>query len=121
MPDAVLLAGALVALLVGLALWFAVVPLRLRGTVALAAAVLGAGPLVAWAFSQDGLTTDRAPIAARVDAGHEFGALLLLMVALLLAAGLAVQFAAAQPRPRTSAGSPAARRSPCSRSCRCSV
>ena len=68
--------GALVALLVGLALWFAVVPLRLRGTVALAAAVLGAGPLVAWAFSQDGLTTDRAPIAARVDAGHEFGALL---------------------------------------------
>ena len=76
--------GALVALLVGLALWFAVVPLRLRGTVALAAAVLGAGPLVAWAFSQDGLTTDRAPIAARVDAGHEFGSLLLLMVVLLL-------------------------------------
>ena len=74
-------------------------PLRLRGTVALAAAVLGAGPLVAWAFSQDGLTTDRAPIAARVDAGHEFGALLLLMVALLLAAGLAVQFAAAQRPP----------------------
>ena len=91
--------GALVALLIGLALWFAVVPLRLRGTVALAAAVLGAGPLVAWAFSQDGLTTDRAPIAARVDAGHEFGALLLLMVALLLAAGLAVQFAAAQRSP----------------------
>ena len=91
--------GALVALLIGLALWFAVVPLRLRGTVALAAAVLGAGPLVAWAFSQDGLTTDRAPIAARVDAGHEFGALLLLMVALLLAAGLAIQFAAAQRPP----------------------
>ena len=91
--------GALVALLIGLALWFAVVPLRLRGTVALAAAVLGAGPLVAWAFSQDGLTTDRAPLAARVDAGHEFGALLLLMVALLLAAGLAVQFAAAQRPP----------------------
>ena len=91
--------GALAALLIGLALWFAVVPLRLRGAVALAAAVLGAGPLVAWAFSQDGLTTDRAPIAARVDAGHEFGALLLLMVALLLAAGLAVQFAAAQRPP----------------------
>ena len=91
--------GALVALLIGLALWFAVVPLRLRGTVALAAAVLGAGPLVAWAFSQDGLTTDRAPLAARVDAGHEFGALLLLMVALLLAAGLAIHFAAAQQPP----------------------
>ena len=107
MPDAVYSRGALVALLIGLALWFAVVPLRLRGTVALAAAVLGAGPLVAWAFSQDGLTTDRAPLAARVDAGHEFGALLLLMVALLLAAGLAVQFAAAQradPHQRRLAG-----------------
>ena len=91
--------GALVALLIGLALWFAVVPLRLRGTVALAAACSAPGPLVAWAFSQDGLTTDRAPIAARVDAGHEFGALLLLMVAVLLAAGLAVQFAAAQRSP----------------------
>ena len=36
--------GALVALLIGLALWFAVVPLRLRGTVALAAAVLARRP-----------------------------------------------------------------------------
>jgi len=100
--------GALAALLIGIALWFAIVPLRLRGAVALAAAVLGAAPVVAWAFAQDGLTTDRAPIAARVDAGHEFGALLLLMAAVLLAAGLAVQFAAAQrpptPRQRRLAG-----------------
>jgi tetratricopeptide (TPR) repeat protein len=100
--------GALAAMLIGVALWFAIVPLRLRGAVALAAAVLGAAPVVAWAFAQDGLTTDRAPIAARVDAGHEFGALLLLMAAVLLAAGLAVQFAAAQrpptPRQRRLAG-----------------
>ena len=69
---------------------------------------LVAGPVIAWAFSQDGLTTDRAPIAARVDAGHEFGALLVLMAAVLLAAGLAVHFAAAQrpptPRERRLAG-----------------
>ena len=91
--------GALVALLVGLALWFLLVPLKLRGAVVLAGVVLGAAPVVAWAFSQDGLTTDRAPIAARVDAGHEFGALLLLMVAVLLVAGLAVHFAAAQRPP----------------------
>src|SRR3712207_8146046 len=45
-----------------------------RSAVALAASVLIAGPVVAWAFKQDGLTTDRAPMAARVDAGHEFGA-----------------------------------------------
>jgi tetratricopeptide (TPR) repeat protein len=100
--------GALVALLAGVGLWFAVVPLRLRATVAMAAGVLGAAPVVAWAFSQDGLTTDRAPIAARVDAGHEFGALLVLMASVLLAAGLVVQFAAAQraptPRARRIAG-----------------
>jgi hypothetical protein len=95
--------GALVAVAVGVAAWFLLVPLRLRATVALAAAVVGAAPMVAWAFSQDGLTTDEAPIAARVDAGHEFGALLLLMTAVLLAVGLAVHFAAAQrpPSPRT--------------------
>ena len=94
--------GALVALAFGVAAWFLLVPLRLRALVALAASVVVAGPVIAWAFSQDGLTTDRAPIAARVDAGHEFGALLLLMAAVLLAAGVAVQFAAAQrpPTPR---------------------
>jgi hypothetical protein len=91
--------GSLVALAIGCGAWFLLVPLRLRGIVALAAGVLVAGPVVAWAFAQDGLTTDRAPIAARVDAGHEFGALLLLMVAVLLAAGLAIQFAAAQRPP----------------------
>jgi hypothetical protein len=92
--------GALVALVIGGAIWFLVVPLRLRAIAALAAGVLGAAPIVAWAFSQDGLTTDRAPIAARVDAGHEFGALLVLMAVVLLAAGLAVHFAVAQ-RPLT--------------------
>jgi tetratricopeptide (TPR) repeat protein len=100
--------GALAALLVGLIVWFVTVPLRLRAAVALAAGVVGAAPLVAWAFAQDGLTTDRAPIAARIDAGHEFGALLLLMVAVLLAAGVAAHFAAAQrpptPRERRIAG-----------------
>lgn len=91
--------GSIVALLVALAAWFLLVPLRLRGAVALAASVLIAGPVTAWAFRQDGLTTDRAPMAARVDAGHEFGALLLLMAAVLLAAGLVVQFTAAQRPP----------------------
>ena len=100
--------GALVALAFGIAAWFVLVPLRLRALVTLAGAVAVAGPVIAWAFSQDGLTTDRAPIAARVDAGHEFGALLILMAAVLLAAGLLVQFTAAQrpptPRQRRLAG-----------------
>jgi hypothetical protein len=100
--------GALAALAFGIAAWFVLVPLRLRALVTLAGAVAVAGPVIAWAFRQDGLTTDRAPMAARVDAGHEFGALLILMVAVLLVAGLAVQFAAAQrpptPRQRKLAG-----------------
>ena len=49
-------------------------------------------PVVLWAFAQDGLTVDRAPMSARVDAGHELGTLLLLLVAGLGAAGLAVGF-----------------------------
>jgi hypothetical protein len=100
--------GALAALVLGIAVWFLLVPLRLRALVTLAGTVAVAGPVIAWAFRQDGLTTDRAPIAARVDAGHEFGALLILMAAVLLVAGLAVQFAAAQrpptPRQRKLAG-----------------
>ncbi len=96
--------GALVALVLGIGLWFLIVPLRLRAIAVLAAGVLGAAPVVAWAFAQDGLTTDRAPIAARVDAGHEFGALLLLMVAVLLAAGprgCTSSSPSARPTPRT--------------------
>jgi hypothetical protein len=91
--------GSLIALAVGLAVWFAVVPLRLRALCALAAAVAGTALIVLWTFAQDGLTTDNAPIAARVDAGHEFGALLLLLCVVLTIAGLAAQFAASQHPP----------------------
>ena len=81
--------------------------------------MLGAAPVVAWAFSQDGLTTDRAPIAARVDAGHEFGALLVLMASVLLAAGSRCSSPPRSARRRRArAGSRAARRSRCWRSCR---
>ena len=67
-------------------------PLRLRAVAALVSSALAAVPVVIWAFAQDGLTVDRAPMAARADAGHELGALLLLLVAVLGVAGLAVGF-----------------------------
>ena len=91
--------GALIALGIGLAVWFAAVPLRLRAVAALVCSALLATPVVVWAFAQDGLTTDRAPMEARVDAGHELGALVLLLMALLAAAGLAVGFLTAQRPP----------------------
>ena len=53
--------GGLLALFVGLAFWFAVVPLRLRGALPLVAAALAAAPVVAWAFARDALSTDRDP------------------------------------------------------------
>jgi hypothetical protein len=88
--------GALLALALGLGFWFAVVPLRLRGAVVLLGATAGAAPLIGWAFSMTGLTTDELPLAVRADAGHELGALLLLMLVALLALGLVAGFLAAE-------------------------
>ncbi len=100
--------GSLLALLLGLGLWFAAVPLRLRGVLPLLAAAVVSAPVIAWAFSRDALTTDNVPLAARADAGHELGTLLVLTSCLLLVAGLAVNFAttraAASPRARRLAG-----------------
>jgi hypothetical protein len=88
--------GALLALVVGLAFWFAFVPLRLRGAIVLLGASAGAAVLVAWAFAMTGLSTDRLPIEVRADSGHELGALLLLLLALLLVVGLAAGFLSAE-------------------------
>jgi O-antigen ligase/Flp pilus assembly protein TadD len=91
--------GALLALALGLAFWFAVVPLRLRGAVALLGAIVGAAPVVAYGFSKTALTQDRLPAEIRAPAGHELGALLVLMTIALLVAGLLVNYAIAQHPP----------------------
>ena len=61
--------GALVALAIGLALWFCIVPLRLRGAAVLVAGGLGAGAVVAWDFSRPALSTEGVALAERVTAG----------------------------------------------------
>ncbi len=91
--------GALLALGVGCAVWFVIVPLRLRGAAVLGVSALGALLAVAWVFGQEALTQDKAPLALRETAGHEFGLLLLALLALLLVAGLAVGFATARRAP----------------------
>jgi hypothetical protein len=88
--------GALAALVIGLALWLFVVPLRLRGVAVLCTGAVGAGVVVAWDFSRHALTTDNTPLAARVVAGHQLGALLAAMLAGLTLAGLAIGFLAAR-------------------------
>ncbi|HYM45338.1 MAG TPA: O-antigen ligase family protein, partial [Solirubrobacteraceae bacterium] len=84
--------GALVALAIGLALWFCIVPLRLRGAAVLIVAALGAGAVVAWDFSKHALTTDAVPLGERATAGHQLGALLVVMVLALTLAGIAIGF-----------------------------
>ena len=91
--------GGLIAVGVGLAFWFAFVPLRLRGAIVLMGALAGAVPITAWAFSMTGLSADDIPVAVRADAGHELGALLLLMSVVLFLAGLAAGFLAAESPP----------------------
>jgi hypothetical protein len=84
--------GALLAAAIGVGLWLAFVPLRLRALIALGCALVTTLPLVLWAFAQDGLAGDDAALALRVDAGQGFGALVLLLLVSLTAAGLAVGF-----------------------------
>ena len=94
--------GALVAMAIGLAYWFAVVPLRMRGLVVLLIAGAGSAVVTAWAFSQDALSKDRQPLAERISAGQELAVLMILLGVLLFAAGLGVQWLAANrpPGPR---------------------
>ncbi len=68
--------GALVALALGVALWFCIVPLRLRGAAVLLTGAVGAGLVVAWDFSRHALSTDNVALSARAIAGHQLGALL---------------------------------------------
>gem|GEM_PF-383482 len=84
--------GALVALALGLALWFCLVPLRLRGAVVLIAGALGAGVVVGWDFSTHALSAEGVTLGERVTAGHQLGALIVAMVLVLMLAGLTIGF-----------------------------
>ena len=84
--------GALVALVLGLALWFCIVPLRLRGAAVLISGAIAAGGVIAWDFSRHALNSDNISLAARTSAGHQLGVLIALMLVLLTLAGLAIGF-----------------------------
>ena len=91
--------GALLALAVGCALWFAVVPLRLRGVAVLATSAFCGGLVAFWAFASNPLSTDNVVLADRTSAGHELGIALVAMLLVLLVAGLGIGFASAQRAP----------------------
>jgi hypothetical protein len=91
--------GSLLALGVGCALWFATVPLRLRGVAVLATGGLAGAAVGLWAFGQDALSDDRVPLAARAAGGHELGVIVLAMLVVLVLAGLAINFSLAERAP----------------------
>jgi O-antigen ligase len=95
--------GALAALAVGVVLWLCVVPLRLRGATVLIVGGLGAGAVAAWDFSRHALSAEGVSLAERASAGHELGALTLVMVVVLALAGVSISFFTSRraPRPRT--------------------
>ena len=84
--------GALVALALGVALWFCIVPLRLRGAAVLLAGAVAAGGVVAWDFSTHALSSDNVALDARTFAGHQLGALLAAMLVVLTLVGVAIGF-----------------------------
>ena len=95
--------GALLAAAIGVALWFAVVPLRLRGVAVLLLGVAGGAAVAVWSFGQTGLSDDRVELAMRESAGYELGLALATVLLVVLLASLAVTFWAAErpPRPET--------------------
>jgi hypothetical protein len=79
--------GAVAAVLIGMACWFAVVPLRLRSTLVLALGAAGAAGICLWALARPAITADYIGLASRTAAGHSLGLVLLVVLALTTVAG----------------------------------
>jgi hypothetical protein len=86
--------GALLAALIGTALWFVLSDLRLRGATVLIVGAAGAAMIAVWSFGQDALATDRTPLDARASAGAELLVLVVAVLLLMLVAGLVAGFLA---------------------------
>jgi hypothetical protein len=82
--------GALAAAVIGAAIWFAVVPLRLRSLPPSLVPSLAAGAVGAWALSKDAFSKSLQPLAAKEAVADEFGLLVLLMCLVLLGIGYAI-------------------------------
>jgi len=85
--------GAVVAAVVGVAAWFALVPTRLRAALVLGLGCAGGAAIALWALGTTPLTTDYQPMVAKVSAGHRFGIVLIVVLALLTLAGFAAAYA----------------------------
>jgi hypothetical protein len=95
--------GPLAALLIGIALYLLIVPLRLRTVLLLGCATLAAAAPVAFAFTSHALSSEDVPLAARSAAGRQLGVVLafVLIASLLLGIALAYLRALRPPSERT--------------------
>lgn len=100
--------GALVVGIIGGLAWFAVVPVRLRATALLAVGGAGGAAIAGWALPNHNLTADHVAQAARTTAGHAFGVVLLVALALTAVAAwvlaVAMERVALPPRARRRVG-----------------
>ncbi len=85
--------GAVLAAVIGVAFWFAFVPLRLRALSMLAIGALAAAVVLAWTFAQPALSDDYVALGARSAAGHRLGLILAGAVVLAFAAAIVLRFA----------------------------
>jgi hypothetical protein len=85
--------GALAAAVIGAGLWFAFVPLRLRGLATALTGGAAAAAVIAYAYTQPALVDDHVGLAARTAAGHRLGAALLVALAVAFAVAVATRFA----------------------------
>ncbi len=79
--------SAVVAAVGALAVWFCVVPLRLRGAAVLLAGGAGGAVITGWALGHRALRADAVPLGSRESAGIAFGIVLVLVLVVLLFAG----------------------------------
>jgi hypothetical protein len=80
---------ALATVVLTLVLWLVLAPGRLRSVLLIALSAAGAAVICLWSVGHPALSTDGAGLAARTSAGHTFGIVLLIVVVVELAAGLA--------------------------------
>jgi hypothetical protein len=85
--------GAIVVAVIGLAVWFALAPLRIRSALILAIGAAGGAAITAWGLATHGISADGVALATRTSAGHGFGLVILVVVGLTAAAGLGAVFA----------------------------
>ncbi len=80
--------SAILVAVIGLAIWFALAPLRLRSALILALGLAGGAAIAIWGLSTRGISADSVALPARTSAGHTFGIVIVVVLVLSAAAGV---------------------------------